>query len=149
LLLIRLDCKFEEEEGGGVSLTTDNILHYLGIIEERTNEIISKYQTMKKRSNSKEADEAMMGARPIGGTTSGAPRVFVPRLLDFHSSDDESCDQEDTSSSLMPVHRSEINYNKIAKRASAIGSMPRRKTMGRRGSSMFVPNRGRSTMMSS
>ena len=146
MLLIRLDCKFEEEEGGGVSLTTDNILHYLGIIEERTNEIISKYQNMKKRSNSKEADEGL-GARPIGGTTSGAPRVFVPRLLDFHSSDDESCDQD--TSSLMPVHRSEINYNKIAKRASAIGSMPRRKTMGRRGSSMFVPNRGRSTMMSS
>ena len=104
---------------------------------------------MEKRSNSKEVDEGL-GARPIGGTTSGAPRVFVPRLLDFHSSDDESCDQEDTSSSLMPIHRSEINYNKIAKRASAIGSMPnRRKTMGRRGSSMFVPNRGRSTMMSS
>ena len=145
MLLIRLDCKFEEEEGGGVSLTTDNILHYLGIIEERTNEIISKYQNMKKRSNSKEADEGL-GARPIGGTTS-ISRVFVPRLLDFHSSDDESCDQD--TSSLMPVHRSEINYNKIAKRASAIGSMPRRKTMGRRGSSMFVPNRGRSTMMSS
>jgi len=101
---------------------------------------------MKKKSISKEADEGMMGARPIGGSAS-APRVFVPRLLDFHSSDDESCDQD--TSSLMPVHRSEINYNKIAKRASAIGSMPRRKTMGRRGSSMFVPNRGRSTMMSS
>ena len=147
MLLIRLDCKFEEEEGGGVSLTTDNILHYLGVIEERTNEIISKYQNMKKKSNSKEVDEGLR-ARPIGGATSGAPRVFVPRLLDFHSSDDESCDQD--TSSLMPVHRSEINYNKIAKRASAIGSMPnRRKTMGRRGSSMFVPNRGRSTMMSS
>ena len=147
MLLIRLDCKFEEEEGGGVSLTTDNILHYLGIIEERTNEIISKYQNMKKKSNSKEVDEGLR-ARPIGGATSGAPRVFVPRLLDFHSSDDESCDQD--TSSLMPVHRSEINYNKIAKRASAIGSMPNmRKTMGRRGSSMFVPNRGRSTMMSS
>ena len=118
LLLIRLDCKFSENEGG-VSLTTDNILHYLGIIEERTIEIVSSYQRMQEMSDNKHATfgkdlsfdmhpglDSMLGAEPVS--------VNPPRLLDYSS--DESGD-DGVDSSLKPLHRSEINYSRIASRA--------------------------------
>ena len=122
MLLIRLDCKFEEEEGGGISLTTDNILHYLGIIEERTLEIISSYERGKKSGNSDDPHQTNssnsfgkdlplstyhghgsgLKARPIGGSTEQALMINPPRLLDY-SSDDESADDEGCDSSLKPL----------------------------------------------
>ena len=163
MLLIRLDCKFEEEEGGGISLTTDNILHYLGIIEERTLEIISSYERVKKTGNSDHQQTnnsnsfgkdlplsttyhgSGLEARPIGGgSTEQALMVNPPRLLDY-SSDDESAD-EGGESSLRPLKREEMNYNKIKERATAFGALPKRRTMTRRGST-FVSSRGRSSMM--
>ncbi|KAL7531649.1 hypothetical protein ACHAXR_004153 [Thalassiosira sp. AJA248-18] len=152
LLLIRLDCKFDEEEGGGISITTDNILHYLGIIEERTLEIISNYQRMKEMSDKQPTiKETSFGndLLPMGlGAFLGAAEpvsVNPPRLLDYSS--DESGD-EGMDSSLKPLHRSDINYSKIASRAPP-PSMRRgnRKTItGRRGSQIF---QGRSSMFSS
>ena len=162
MLLIRLDCKFEEEEGGGISLTTDNILHYLGIIEERTLEIISSYERVKKTGNSDHQQTnnsnsfgkdlplstyhgSGLEARPIGGgSTEQALMVNPPRLLDY-SSDDESAD-EGGESSLRPLKRAEMNYNKIKERATAFGALPKRRTTTRRGST-FVSSRGRSSMM--
>ena len=164
MLLIRLDCKFEEEEGGGISLTTDNILHYLGIIEERTLEIISSYERVKKTGNSDHQQTnnsnsfgkdlplsttyhgSGLEARPIGGgSTEQALMVNPPRLLDY-SSDDESADDEGGESSLRPLKRAEMNYNKIKERATAFGALPKRRTTKRRGST-FVSSRGRSSMM--
>ncbi|EED92009.1 predicted protein, partial [Thalassiosira pseudonana CCMP1335] len=46
LLLIRLDCKCNDQDGE-TSITTDNVLDFLGLIEEKTIEIISKYRKMK------------------------------------------------------------------------------------------------------
>ena len=157
LLLIRLECEFDEKEGG-ISLTTDNILHYLGIIEERTMDIISNYQRMTKMSNSEKTnissyDTAFGKNQPLGMSPGldaliGAEPVSVnpPRLLDYSS--DESGD-DGVDSSLKPLHRSDINYSKIASRAlTSVGASSRgnRKTInGRRGSLMFQ----RSSMLSS
>lgn len=137
MVLIRLDCKFDEEEGG-LSLTTDNVLHYLGIIEERTMNIMSNYQRMKEMENEgansssrkpvfgKDVPlgkcpgiDAMMGAEPVS--------VNPPRLLDYSS--DESGD-DGADASLRPLHRSEIKYSKIASRAPSVGTNLRsRKTI--------------------
>ena len=150
LLLIRVDCKFEEGDGGGISLTTDNILHYLGVIEEKTMEIVSKYESTKKVSKhnnsfGKEFPLTGLEARPIGGATK-PPLVNPPRLLDYNT---DSGDDESDEGNLKPVHRSAVNYNKISSRVTAYGALPRRKTMGRRGSSMFVPPpRTRASMLS-
>ena len=150
LLLIRVDCKFEEGDGGGISLTTDNILHYLGVIEEKTMEIVSKYESTKKVSKNnnsfgKEFPLTGLDARPIGRATK-PPLVNPPRLLDYNT---DSGDDESDEGNLKPVHRSNVNYNKISSRVTAYGALPRRKTMGRRGSSMFVPPpRTRASMLS-
>ncbi|KAL9182288.1 hypothetical protein ACHAXT_012940 [Thalassiosira profunda] len=136
LLLIRLDCKFDDGEGG-VSLTTDNILHWLGIIEERTLEILSNYQRLPE--SSEDASNSRAGSSfaknlPLGldAFVGAAEKVSVnpPPLLDDTSV--ESGD-EGESRSIVPVHRASINYSKIAGHA---GLLPRRTVRGRR-SSLF------------
>jgi hypothetical protein len=156
LLLIRLDCNVDKEEGD-ISVTTDNILHFLGAIEERTMDIISNYQRVKKMSDSARANSASGGkafgkVQPLGQCCAlvEAEPVFVnpPRLLDYSS--DESGD-EGAEASLRPLHRSDINYAKIAARSSNVGVSSRgnRKTInGRRGSLMFQPGGRRSTLSS-
>jgi hypothetical protein len=129
LLLIRLSCKFDEE------LTTDNILHYLGIIEERALEIISNYLRTRELSSGDRASCSSGGNIPSekftgGGVAIGgaaAPiSVNAPRLLDYSS--DESGD-EGVNFSLKPLHRSDMNYTKIA------SILPKKKAIpGRRGS---------------
>lgn len=147
LLLIRLDCKFDEEEGG-VSLTTDNILRYLGIIEERAMEIISGHHRMKeKAADNNTADETLpLGLDAFLGASSEPVSVNPPRLLDY-STDDESGDD---GSVVRPQHRASMNYSKIASRASSVGTGGRgnRKTMvrGSRRTSLFQG--GRTSMFS-
>lgn len=138
-----MDCKFDDEEGGGgVSFTTDNILHYLGVIEERTLEIIANYQRIMEVSDKEQSKKERVFANnelPMGldAFIGAAEPVSVnpPRLLDYSS--DESGDDEARDFSLKPLHRSDINYSTIASRAPPQGTgRPKRKTVvrGRRGS---------------
>jgi hypothetical protein len=131
LLLARLDFKFDDEEGGS-TITTDNILHYLGVIEEKASEILSKYQRMTGVSQSKSLESDTVGNRDQGGA--GPISVNPPQLLDCSS--DESGD-EGGESILKPLHRSDINYSKIA------SALSKRKTISsrRRGSTIFQPRR--------
>ena len=117
-----MNCKFDEE------LTSDNILHYLGIVEERALEIVSKYLRTKNSSNPTTNNNSYGGSNNMGvGTAARSAStisVNAPRLLDY-SSDDSG---EEGGESLKPVHRTDMNYSKIA------STVPRRKTVGRRGS---------------
>lgn len=130
LLLTRLDFKFDEEEEGGSTITTDNIMHYLGIIEEKTSEILSKYQRM---TGSIGLENGSLGNRDQGA----APPISVnpPQLLDWSS--EESGDEGGGESTLKPLHRSDMNYSKIAT------TLSKRKTISsrRRGSTIFQPRR--------
>lgn len=121
LLLIRLNYKFDEE------LTSDNILHYLGIVEERALEIVSKFLRTTNSSSPTTKYNSYGGSNMGFGTaarTTSTISVNAPRLLDY-SSDDSG---EEGGESLKPVHRTDMNYSKIA------STIPRRKTVGRRGS---------------
>ncbi|KAL7430737.1 hypothetical protein ACHAXH_004979 [Discostella pseudostelligera] len=131
LLLARLDFKFDDDEGGS-TITTDNILHYLGVIEEKASEILSKYQRMTGVSQSKSLESDTVGNRDQGGA--GPISVNPPQLLDCSS--DESGD-EGGESILKPLHRSDINYSKIA------SALSKRKTISsrRRGSTIFQHRR--------
>lgn len=124
-------------------MTTDNILHYLGIIEERTLEIISNYHRMKEMADKENeckkspfANDLPMDLNAFIGAVEPVS-VNPPRLLDYSSDEDEGEDGMD--SSLRPLHRSDINYSKIASRASIGTGRANRKTMvkGRRGSQMM------------
>lgn len=135
LLLIRLDCKLGDEESGGIALTTDSILHYLGLIEERTMEIISNYQRMKEVSGRRQETGAASFGRDLRledyPGIAGAEPVTVnpPRLLDYSS--DESGDED----ADRPLYRAVLE-KKISSRALSIASAlpPKRKPAGRRGS---------------
>jgi hypothetical protein len=131
LLLIRLDCQPSEEEGEP-SITTDNVLHYLGLVEERAIDIVSNYNRLQALSDNAHKK------RTSFNDNGGSRRVSInpPRLLDY-SSDENSDDEDDASSCLpKPVHRQDMNYSKLASRASM--AKPRRKTFtGRRGSLIF------------
>ncbi len=136
LLLIRLNCKFDEE------LTTDNILHYLGIIEERALEIISNYLRAKEMSNGLDRSNSSSGDILSSEKSTGAAPISVsaPRLLDYSS--DESGD-EGGESSLKPLHRSDMNYSKIA------SIIPKRKTMnGKRGATFGLQPKRRTSVVS-
>ena len=128
--MIRLDCHPSEEEGE-LSITTDNVLHYLGLVEERTIDIVSNYNRLQALSDN--ANKSRMSFNDLGGSR----RVSInpPRLLDY-SSDENSDDGDDASSCVpKPVHRQDIHYSKLAARMSI---KPKRKTFtGRRGSIIF------------
>jgi len=156
LLLIRLDCDVDKEEGE-FSVTTDNILHYLGAIEERTMDIIANYQRVKKLSDDERANGSSCGKTFGKDQSLGKCFALVeaepvsinpPRLLDYSS--DESGD-EGADASLRPLHRSDINYSKIVARSSNAGTSSRgnRKTVSGRTGSQIFHTRGRSSTFSS
>jgi hypothetical protein len=108
-------------------------------------EIISNYLRTSELSNSDRASSSSGGNIPAeksigGGAAIGGAAVPIsinaPRLLDYSS--DESGD-EGVDSSLKPLHRSDMNYTKIA------SILPKKKAVpGRRGSIFGLQPRRRS-----
>lgn len=140
LLLIRLDCRLDQEEGG-TPLTTDNLIHFLGIIEERAVGIVSSYERLKELDSDVDPGvspsvRSMFGrpSIPIGGEVSATTAaVNPPRLIDAESSDDD--DDDETSQPVQPLHRDQLSEQSV-QRISFKGSR-RRTTIaggGRRGS---------------
>mmetsp|Transcript_61948 Transcript_61948/g.72442 ORF Transcript_61948/g.72442 Transcript_61948/m.72442 type:complete len:551 (+) Transcript_61948:282-1934(+) len=87
---------------GTVSVTEGNMLHYLGLIEQRTNELLSMYHSMKSfdQPSSKNIESASFSSTNILGAGPSAPmgtepiHVNPPKLADY-SSDDQSVDDGD------------------------------------------------------
>ena len=130
-LLLKLNCKSDIR--GDISITETNMLYFLGIIEQRTNEILSTYYTLKSLEQSTlfdGTDDGFDGILPlsehpaapttrslsmgqhilgIGPTVPmGKEQISVnpPKLSDY-SSDDGSVDGDRTSSTR-PFTRDEI-----------------------------------------
>ncbi len=124
---MRLDCKVDTQEGE-IAVTTENILPYLGIIEEKTIAIISEYLKMREMRH---PNRASMHLRNSVRSTQSGLQINPPRLVDY-SSDESGEDGDEESSCLKPLHRENINHAKMS-RASFKG---KRKTFngGRRGS---------------
>eukprot|EP00985_Skeletonema_marinoi_P015018 scaffold7664_cov89-Skeletonema_marinoi.AAC.2 len=124
LLMMRLDCKVDSQEGE-IAVTTENILPYLGIIEEKTIAIISEYLKMKEMRQPNNIGMQLMHG---GRNTQSCLQINPPRLVDYSS--DESGDDGDEES-LKPLHRENINHARISKTFKG-----KRKTFngGRRGS---------------
>ena len=142
LLLIRLDCKLDQEEGG-TPLSTDNLIHFLGIIEERAVGIVSSYERLKELGSEEASSAVSPSVRrmfgrpsiPVGGAIGAtAAAVNPPRLVDAESSDDDD-DDEASSQPVQPLHRDQLSEQSV-QRISFKGSR-RRTTIagsGRRGS---------------
>ena len=122
--MMRLDCKVDSQEGE-IAVTTENILPYLGIIEEKTIAIISEYLKMKEMC---QPINIGMQLTRGGRNTQSCLQINPPRLVDYSS--DESGDDGDEES-LKPLHRENINHARISKTFKG-----KRKTFngGRRGS---------------
>jgi hypothetical protein len=125
--MIRLDCKVESQEGE-IAVTTENILPYLGIIEEKTIGIISDYLKMKEKRRPDSINMQLTNSG--GGNVQSSLQINPPRLVDY-SSDESGDDGDEESSCLKPLHRENINHAKISRSFKG-----KRKTLnvGRRGS---------------
>lgn len=108
LLMMRLDCKVDSQEGE-VAVTTENILPYLGIIEEKTIAIISEYLKMREMRH---PNRASMHLRNCVRSTQSGLQINPPRLVDY-SSDESGDDGDEESSCLKPLHRENINHAKM------------------------------------
>jgi hypothetical protein len=130
--MMRLDCKVDSSQEGEIAVTTENILPYLGIIEEKTIAIISEY--LKKREN-RHPNNTSMQLTNGGGSRSAHSclQINPPRLVDY-SSDESGDDGDEESSCLKPLHRENINHATILRTIKG-----KRKTFngGRRGSSLY------------
>jgi len=126
LLMMRLDCKVDSQEGE-IAVTTENILPYLGIIEEKTITIISEYLKMREMRH---PNRASMQLRNSVRSTQSCLQINPPRLVDY-SSDESGDDGDEESSCLKPLHRDSINHAKMPRTVKG-----KRKTFngGRRGS---------------
>lgn len=129
-LMIRLDCKVDSQEGGEIEVSTENILPYLGIIEEKTIGIVSKYLRVREMRHPERSDVKLIGNTSGGGGL----HINPPRLMDY-SSDESGDDDDDDDGSCVPLHRSSINVSRIASRSCA----PRRHR--RRTSTMYSSRR--------
>lgn len=123
---MRLDCKVDSQEGE-IAVTTENILPYLGIIEEKTIAIISEYLKMREMRH---PNRASMQLRNSVRSTQSGLQINPPRLVDY-SSDESGDDGDEESSCLKPLHRENINHAKMTRTFKG-----KRKTFngGRRGS---------------
>ena len=126
--MMRLDCEVDSQENE-IAVTTENILPFLGLIEEKTIALISEY-LMKKEMRF--PNRSRMQVVTEGGRNSqSCLQINPPRLVDYSS--DESGDEGDEESScLRPQHRENINHVKITKTFKG-----KRKTSKRRSSVIF------------
>ena len=119
--MIRLDCLPDDQERE-LSITTDNIIHYLGLVEEKAIDIVSNYKRLQNLSESANKNKLLFTNQSLSRRVSINP----PRLLEY-SSDENSDDEDDASSGLpKPMHRQDINYAKMSSRISM--AKPKRKT---------------------
>jgi len=122
ILLTRLECNTEDI--GELAVTEANILHYLGVIEKRTNQILNKYNMTLSRSaylpeqghpgNCEEEDMGsktnyilkdtnnlnVLGCGPVA-PMGGLNQIHInpPKLTDYSSDDDSegACDASNIS----------------------------------------------------
>lgn len=130
--MIRLDCKIHSHEGE-ITVTTENILPYLGIIEEKTIGIISKYLKLQEMRQPLSSGLKLIDADAGGKHAHSGLHINPPKLVDY-SSDESGDDDDEQSSCLKPLHRENINHMRIQR--PYIGAPFKRKTVisGRRGS---------------
>ena len=133
--MIRLDCKVDSQEGGEIEVSTENILPYLGIIEEKTIGIVSKYLRVREMRHPERSDVKLIGST---GSGSGSGLHINPPSFGSsdESGDDDDDDGDEQSSCLKPVHRSNINVSRLSRSHCAIN---KRRT--------FNVNAGRRTSM--
>jgi hypothetical protein len=151
MLITRLDC--DVDNVSDLSINETNMLHYMGIIEERTNTILSNYYRCKTRMQSRETESPKVkesercNETKTGNATENCQKqqkscdpiaVNPPKVIDY-SSDENSGDEADGS---RPLSIEELK----AKTLSRI-NQPRKKTepvplVNRRRSSVLTRRRG-------
>ena len=87
--MIRLDCKIHSHEGE-ITVTTENILPYLGIIEEKTIGIISKYLKLQEMRQPLSSGLKLIDADAGGKQAHSGLHINPPKLVDY-SSDEITC----------------------------------------------------------
>merc|ERR1712216_143950 len=84
----RLGC-IPPEGGGSGTVTESNTMQYLGLIEQRTNEIKQLYATLKEEDD--DEDEIM----PPRGNASSQLQIKLPSTVEEYSDNDDDDDEDD------------------------------------------------------
>lgn len=99
---------------GNTGISENNIMQYLGIIEQRTNEILQMYNAVTTKEGSTEEPTSLLGKGPLPANSQVV--VVAPSTQDFDSGSDD--DEDDV---IMPMTREEL----CAKVLSNEGKQPR------------------------
>ena len=147
--MTRLDCDVDNDSE--LCINETNMLHYMGIIEEKTNTILDNYYRCKTREISRKTVETDSEKFNINQPVENAPAnsqkqqkhsdtisVNPPKVLDY-SSDEHSGDEVDCSRPL--------SIGEIKARALSRVNQPRKKQepiplVSRRRSSILTRRRG-------
>ncbi len=103
MLLTRLD--FAEDRVGEIGINDANMIHFMGLIEERTNEILNDYYRYDKVNAKERGANAAQRVHNLLGPGPQSPKVEdnvcvnPPKLTDY-SSDENSVDEVDDSRPL-------------------------------------------------
>jgi len=86
---------------GNTGISENNIMQYLGIIEQRTNEILQLYNAVTLKDGMTEEPASLLGKGPLPANNQVS--VVAPSTQDFDSGSDD--DDEDM---VMPMTREEL-----------------------------------------
>ncbi|CAE7861948.1 ODA1, partial [Symbiodinium sp. KB8] len=118
----RLGCTSEDLPCGcGSGISEANMMVYLAIIEQRTNELLKMYDSLKQE------DDEYESTRPARtGQTSTSLQMKLPSTVEDYSDDEDDEDEDDQR----PFTRDELktkankNYNKKQKKPRKTGAPP-------------------------
>lgn len=145
MLITRLDCNVENL--GNLCINETNMLRYMGIIEEKTNNVLTKYYQCKSRLKNNVGQPETPHIKKAGNSenftkkiqpTPGPIAVNPPKVVDY-SSDENS---EDEFASSRPLSIEELKAKTLSRM-----NQPRKKPepvplVNRRRSSVLARRRG-------
>merc|ERR1712224_451941 len=88
----RLGCIPPEAAGSNSNVTESNMMQYLGIIEQRTNEILQLYAALQEGNESEE--DAAPVEKPRG-PTSNQLQIKLPSTVEDYSDEEDDDDEDD------------------------------------------------------
>ena len=138
----RIGCNTEAVSAalGNQGVTESNMMQYLGIIEQRTNEIMQMYAAVKMQENGQDISSAdsqaelasILGHGPAVPLGAGEVKVTPPSAGDDVDSEELSEDEEDDR----PLTREEL-------KAKTLRNLAKRETMDRDGEEARKPHKPR------
>jgi DNA repair exonuclease SbcCD ATPase subunit len=88
----RIGCTIEDlPSGSGVSISEANMITYLGIIEDRTNDLLKLYDQLREDDD----DDVVVDSKSKPGQSSSNLQIKLPSTVEDYSEDEDDDDEDD------------------------------------------------------